>query len=68
MTSLASGVFGQYKTVTLWDAATGRAIATLSPGHGDIDDMAISPDGHILATFSGAFQSGTTPTVQLWNV
>jgi WD40 repeat protein len=55
--TLASGNYDH--TVKLWDAQTGREMATLN-GRGIVSSVAVSPDGKTLA--SGSWDN----TVKLW--
>ena len=48
--------------VRLWDARTGKLLRTLMGHRGDIECMAFSPDGKLLAS------GGPSDPVRLWNV
>jgi WD40 repeat protein len=57
---LASGGFD--KTVRLWDADTGAAVATLSGHTGKVQAVAISPSARIVAS------GGDDRSIRLWDV
>lgn len=46
----------------LWDIATGQILQTFSQHENDVNDVAISPDGHWFATAS------SDATVELWRI
>lgn len=48
-------------TVKLWDAASGKEVATLDQNNGLARSLAFSPDGRLLAATSG-------DTIELWDV
>jgi WD40 repeat protein len=62
------------KTIKLWDVSTGSEVRTLSGSEGEITAVAFSPDGHTLASASGAiqrFERGEwimDRVVRLWDV
>ena len=62
------------KTIKLWDVSTGREIRTLVGSEGEITAVAFNPDGHTLASASGAiqrFERGEwilDRVVRLWDV
>jgi len=58
--TLASGSYD--KTVKLWDAATGKELATLKGHSGPVQSVAFSPDGKTLATASD------DKTIKLWDL
>jgi Tol biopolymer transport system component len=47
--------------VVLWDAATGRRLATAEDGDGQVNAVVFTPDGHALA-------SGGGNTVKIWDI
>ena len=66
-TLLASPVCCQVNAITLWDVRTRKLLATLK-GHTDqINAVAFSPDGTLLASGSG-YQTSGDNTVRLWDV
>ena len=58
-TLLASG--SSDRTIKLWELDTGKEIRTLTGHFGDVEAIAISPDGDILA-------SGSDDTIRLWEL
>lgn len=55
----------QFGTIALWDARTGREVATLASrtaAHHNINSVAFSPDGKLLVT------AGNEGTIKLWDV
>jgi hypothetical protein len=57
---------GGYKVVTLFDTASGKALAKLEGNPGPITSLVFSPDGKTLAVASGL--PGKTGEVRLWDV
>jgi RNA polymerase sigma factor (sigma-70 family) len=63
---LATG--GADKVVRLWEAATGKPIATLRGHTQDITSLVFSPDGKTLLSGSGDFISRFRGDTKLWDV
>ena len=62
------------RTIKLWDVSTGSEVRTLAGSEGEITAVVFSPDGHTLASASGAiqrFERGEwvmDRVVRLWDV
>jgi WD40 repeat protein len=55
-------------TVRLWDVATGRELQQLTGHTDDVNSVAFSPNGKILASGNGDILGGWDTTVRLWDV
>ena len=53
------------KAIRVWDVKTGREVKTLPSHEGEVIDVAISPDGKLLAAGGGV--KGKSGTIQLWD-
>ena len=62
--TLASWGLGEYKTIRLWDVATGKQKRTLKGYKGYIKRVTFSPDGNRLACWG----LGKDNTIRLWDV
>jgi WD40 repeat protein len=51
---------GRDRTARLWDAGTGKAVRTFGPGKGEVDIVAISPDGKTVL-------DGCAQGIRLWD-
>jgi hypothetical protein len=54
--------------VFIWDTATGKTVQTLSTNSGEMQGMAISPDGKLIATAHINSPEPTGGMLQIWNV
>jgi WD40 repeat protein len=59
---------GTDNTVKLWDAASGVLLRTLTGHTDDVSALAFSPDGTMLATGAGGWDSPGEATVRIWRV
>ena len=66
-TLLASPVCCQVNAITLWDVRTRKLLATLKGHTEQINAVAFSPDGTLLASGSG-YNTSEDHTVRLWDV
>jgi len=55
------------KSITIWDAATGKRVRTLKGHKHDVNALCFSPDGARLASGSGANGTPGDFTVRLWD-
>jgi WD40 repeat protein len=59
-------------SVRVWEVATGDLLAELDGHFENYNDIAISPDGRVIATAGGGFACGECPSqdgaIRLWGV
>jgi WD40 repeat protein len=54
--------------VHLWDAATGKVLCCLNGVDGEVNALAISPDGRAVAAGGGVYLGKGAPRICLWDV
>ncbi len=54
--------------ILLWELATGQAVATLIGHEESTNGMSFSPDGRLLASGSGTWESGNDATLRVWDL
>jgi WD40 repeat protein len=61
--------FSRYSGIWIWDAVDGRHLAILKDHTGHINAIALSPDGHLLASAAGEWSAGEGDNViYLWDM
>jgi WD40 repeat protein len=59
---------GSDNTIKLWDIAQGKLARTLTGHTDDVQTIAFSPDGQVLASGAGGWDNPGESTIKLWRV